>query len=66
MKASDTDLVLYNIVNRYYMSDTGFACPRCHDSFPTEEMVAKHLKNDHIESDQDEKVWRRRAENPQE
>lgn len=34
------------------MSDTGFACPKCKQTFPTAENVAQHMKNEHIEGSQ--------------
>ena len=38
------------------MSDTGFACPKCDLIFTTAEDVARHLKNEHVDGSQTERV----------
>ena len=38
------------------MSDTGFACPKCDLIFNTAEDVARHLKNEHVDGSQTERV----------
>ena len=42
----------------YIMSDTGFACPKCDLKFPTSEQVAEHLRNEHIDGSQTERLSR--------
>ena len=38
------------------MSDTGFACPKCDLIFTTAEDVARHLKNEHVDGSQTERL----------
>ena len=40
------------------MSDTGFAFPKCDLKFPTSEQVAEHLRNEHIDGSQTERLSR--------
>lgn len=41
------------------MSDSGFACPKCDLKFPTSEQVAEHLRNEHVDGSQTERLPRR-------
>ena len=47
-------------VNNYrrdtIMSDSGFACPKCDLVFTTAEDVARHLKNEHVDGSQTERL----------
>ena len=38
------------------MSDTGFACPKCDLIFTTAEDVARHLRNEHVDGSQTERL----------
>jgi hypothetical protein len=57
--AHNNKLVLYNKGNNYTeidMSDSGFACPKCDLVFTTAEDVARHLKNEHVDGSQTERL----------
>jgi hypothetical protein len=38
------------------VGESGFTCPKCNSTFATAELVAKHLKNEHVDGAQSETV----------